>query len=177
MVPAVAQSVKEKRREQRVAFKRTHRIVLSRLKPDTTVMVLYPRRNSKSEPVYVGPYTVIEALDSGGYRLRSGVGDEIIRALPHIKVFRPNSEHSDNTAPSIVERIIRHRGSGPGTAYLTKFAGEPHSQNEWLRADRFDDTSVIDAYWRERARRQAPAQPERRSTRRRKPKKHVSVSA
>ena len=113
------------------------------------------RTRGKHDQKYVGPYKIQSISEHGTYTLIDNEGQVLRRARAHLRAT------PDPTSDSYsVERILKHRGKGNSLQYLVKWENFPHSENEWLYPEDFDDTKIITLYWQKIAQRKRKREPD-----------------
>jgi len=111
------------------------------------VNILDPVRLSKSEAVYIGPYTIVSKR-GGAYRVKDSMGVELSRGVPpdQIKLIsKPKRGEVDQVYE--VERIIGHKGKFPNIKYLVKWLNYPDDEATYEPIENFEDTKCIQEYW------------------------------
>ena len=116
----------------------------------SSVMILDPERSSKSEPKYIGPYTVASKEKGGVFRLLDSSQALLKRKVP-ISQMKLISAKDEKAETFIVERILKHRGPEGARQYLVKWLGYPAAQNTWEPASNFEDLAMITKYWNSKA--------------------------
>jgi transposase InsO family protein len=111
-----------------------------------TVMAKDERRSSKSDPFYVGPFTVVSrSIKNGTYRLTDAEGELVRTVFPAHKLTLVQAP-TDDDVHYVVEKILDHRGSTGAREYLVKWKGYSSEHNSWEPHDSFDSGVMIDAY-------------------------------
>lgn len=134
-------------------------IVKKQLPRGTLVMILdpqyieQPQLRPATEPLYIGPYSVVQRTLHGPYQLRDTDGSVYPRRVPldQMKVlFKPDSTgKSKQKDPSyIIEKILDARFSNGKHFYKVKWEGYPLSKCTWEAEDFFDDFKTIEDYWK-----------------------------
>jgi hypothetical protein len=148
--PAIKESIQSTRDKQYKKFDRSHRII-PELAVGTTVLTKDHRKNLKTDPTYVGPYTIKEVSATGTYVLSDDHdGSTIRRAISDLKpIPTPTLENQTYHA---VDSIITHKGSQTrGFVYLVKWKNYDDSANSWVPAHDFQDIKIVAVDWAEKA--------------------------
>jgi hypothetical protein len=125
--------------------------------PDgTRVMILDPRRVSKKEPRWVGPYTGMERTKGGPYTLMDSTQVLLSRKVPRdqIKVIDPSAFPPEGDAYYEVECVLDHKGKTGEYEYLVKWKSYDDDHNSWVAWKDFEDTQMISKYWNLRGKKQ-----------------------
>lgn len=112
------------------------------------VMVRDVRRSRKTEPPYLGPFTVVRVSRGGAYTLKRPDGSLYERdvAPNHLKLIESSYVDEDGGEHYEVEAIVDHRGEGSSREYLVKWRGYDSSENTWEPPENFDDEISIRKY-------------------------------
>ena len=130
-----------------------HRRVLTESIPTgAVVMVRDPRKTSKLEPAYIGPYTIVRRTQNGTYvaLLKDQLNDLLDRHVPadQLKLIsktpRRVDQQEDNDVYSSA-RVSDHRGSPGNYEFLTYWKG--YEEPTWVREEKFIDHACIKKYW------------------------------
>ena len=100
----------------------------------TQVMAVDSTKESKWDPVYEGPFTVVQQHAGGSYSLQDATGE----VLPSDN----NSEHFT------VKKITNHRLKHGKYEYLVRWKGWKPEDDFWVKEKDFDDTAIIKKYWK-----------------------------
>ncbi|MGH2611975.1 MAG: RNase H-like domain-containing protein [Rhabdochlamydiaceae bacterium] len=135
--------------------------IMQNLKPGTVVMALDTTRESKWDPVYEGPFTVVRQTNGGSYILKDATGDELSRryAISMLKVVDVpsggESEHviEDDKQSFEVKEVLKHRQdkSGKSYEYLVRWKGYGSEDDSWIHESNFDDMAIIKKYWKKQS--------------------------
>ena len=93
ILPGVRDRLKEYRHQQKIQFERRNKIV-DPFKIGDRVWSIDPTRESKWDPVYEGPYTIVKIHEDGSYTLRDATGDELDRKVATHMLKRQKSVDS-----------------------------------------------------------------------------------
>ena len=163
--PAIAQRAAKAQEKYRQRVDGAHKIlVVSLLKPETVVMLkdpkylLNPGMRPSSEPMYIGPYTVVRPTTHGAYILRDELGVNLARPVPldHMKILYTPDRVPEQAAQVdnyndvyVMEDIISHRENKGMLEYLVKWKGyKKPTDNTWVRSDDINDVNAINVYFR-----------------------------
>jgi hypothetical protein len=131
--------------------------------PGTQVMVVNHLRGSKWEPVYEGPYEVIQQHKGGAYSLRDSLGETMerrftiemlkivqsINDLASLELSQLQEKKANDEESFEIQTIKNHRLRGSnGYEYLVKWKGFPDEDNSWVKAADFDSLKSITKYWK-----------------------------
>ena len=168
-------SVNERAGKQQLAYRTRldnmrRKLIKEGLVPGTKVCVKDPKYllapRPGQEPPYIGVYTVVRQNKYGAYILRDEHGKIENRSVPidQIKVGASPDivpVNSDDLAAVTydVEKILSHREEKGEIMYHVKWKDYPLSQATWENEHQFNDTAIIDRYWRTRAADNIAAQP------------------
>ena len=140
-------------------------------------MVLDATRQSKWDPVYEGPYTVVSQHEGGAYFLKDITGKidsrrftiDLLKSIPAIAADGTPSGGGSKTrelateeAPNDhyeVERIVDHaeKEDHQGYQYLVKWKGWGTEDNTWEPEESFDGEAAIKRYWASKGQKNAPS--------------------
>jgi hypothetical protein len=124
------------------------------LQPGTKVMALDQTRGSKWDPVYEGPYEVIQQHTGGAYSLKDSLGRTMERrqTVDMLKVItEPNSAEirpKKSGKHYSVETIKGHRQTSNGFEFLVKWKNYSDKDNSWVKAEDFNGQKMIKKYWK-----------------------------
>ena len=116
-------------------------------------MAVDPTRASKWDPVYQGPYKVVDKNKGGAYTLENELGEEIAprRTIEMLKPIQQNSKsldkHMDTKTNYEVEKIVDHEKTKDGFIYLVKWKGYSVKDNSWVDDKDFNNEGPIKKYW------------------------------
>ena len=107
------------------------------LQPGTRVMSVDSTHASKWNPVYEGPYTVLQQPHDGSYSLQDDLGQELSRhrTIEMLKVVNKdklNSKPTNQSQSFAVEKILDHQTDG---AHISKWKGILTEElvDKWLK--------------------------------------------
>ena len=154
--PEVALTVARRRELQNEQLNKKRRSKVNPLPVGTRVMLQDPARTAKTDPPWVGPYTVVQRTKANTYSLLDTKNELLQRRPPQhqLKVISlpPDKHHQVKRVQQeqtyIVEKIIGHRGLRGQREYLVKWEGYDDSANTWEPEENFEDISVIQEYSR-----------------------------
>jgi hypothetical protein len=113
------------------------------------VMLRDPLRQSKFEPKYVGPYSIVRRTRNGNYQLRDETGVDLERHIPpdQLKLVSKKPREQDvQSSVYEVEKLLGHRGEPGKYEYHVKWKG--YRAITWEPAESFRDTALITDYWK-----------------------------
>ena len=130
---------------------------MEELEPGSLVMAVDQNRTSKWEPVYQGPYTVVERTKGGAYQLKNEL-DQLMEPKRTIDMLKPVGAKASLELGSklgkgdnfVVETIIAHKKTERGYNYLVKWKGYSNKDNSWVHARDFNSEVLIRDYWRKK---------------------------
>ena len=146
-----------------------HTKIIPPLNPGTQVMIKDVTRESKWDPIYEGPYTVIKQVRGGSYLLQDQTGTQLNRTIPidHIKIIddkssrgrkdshkspiNPSTNSNDHNSHYEVLGIVKHRvnKNNKGHDYLVRWKGYTEADDSWVSEEDFDDIAIIKRYWKQ----------------------------
>ena len=146
VMPVINEQTKEYNEKMVRAWNKTHKT--ARFAVGTYVMVKDMRRTKKTDPIYKGPYRIVEASSKGTYRLLDATGDLVPRAVPPSQlrvIAEPEAQSYE------VEAILNHQGEGDQLRYKVRWKGFDESHDTWEPPSVFNATDCIAEYWRAKA--------------------------
>jgi hypothetical protein len=114
-------------------------------------MLIDPLRANKFEPKYIGPYTVVRRAHNGAYVLKDMTGDVLDRHVPadQLKLISKQRRRRDENEPMWeVKEILNHRGTPGAYEYYVDWKDYGEEARSWEPQSGFQDTKVIQEYWR-----------------------------
>ena len=164
--PSVSDRVSVHRKKAIADFKESKRILSHPYPLGSLVMVYNSDRHSKTDPLYIGPCTVIHVNRNQSYSLRSNA-NHVYHKVPisHLKLLSrvpisnpriPNSFSQSSAASYAVRSILSHNQVGDSIDYLVQWVDRT-LPSSWVSAQDFDDPKLISRYWK--SLKQSPPQP------------------
>ena len=155
--PSVINQVNETRKKAIEHFKNGKRVHKYPYPLGSIVMIYNSDRKSKTDPLYLGPGTVVHVNRNSSYSVRLNPND-VLHKIPisHLKLIsrvpienpRLPSSFSQADSPSVaVKAILSHNFVGDSMDYLVQWKDSsiPFS---WVHAKDFDDPKLVTAYWK-----------------------------
>ena len=146
--PMVVERTKLLKDKQERSFDGKHLVAKNPPPTGTLVMLLDSHRANKSEPPYVGPYTIVRRTHAGLYTLRDDAGGIYPSDVPldHLKILTGATTHLVNQdATFYVDRIVAHKKIDGSMHYLVQWVGE--DEPSWEPQSNIDDTTLIRNYF------------------------------
>jgi len=150
VLPSLNKKVSEMKNKQEKRLNSQRQI--KSLQPGTIVMTVDQTRGSKWDPVYEGPYEIVQQHNGGAYSLKDSLGRIMERRQtidmmkivsgPNKIINKKNSEHYS------VEQIKQHRRTPNGFEFLVKWKGYSDKDNSWVKAEDFNGQQMIKKYWK-----------------------------
>jgi transposase InsO family protein len=165
--PAIHQRIKGKQEEMRKKLdKMRKKVIADELVPGTVVMIkdpqylLHPSVRPSTQPMWIGPYTIVRRTLYGPYILRTDTGELYPRQvnIDQMKiVFSPQhlqtdtekekeEEGADNTYE--VDYIIKHKEDDGVMKYFIKWKGWDVEDSTWETEEAFNDPQPVERYWK-----------------------------
>jgi transposase InsO family protein len=117
-----------------------------------SVMKHDPVRTSKSQPYWVGPYTIMEVTAAKTLRLRDAVNKMVKNPVSPLHVQKISAAAFDaDEDVQVVEKILDDRIVNNVKQYLVKWKYMSAASNTWEPASNFDDLQCISVYNRNKA--------------------------
>jgi hypothetical protein len=149
--PAISDKVRSGKDKLIKSLNQHRRLLLPSSFPvGSTVMITDVTRQTKFEPKYVGPYSIVRRSRGGAYVLKDSTGDLLDRKIPadQMKLISKSQRKLDIEKPAYeVERIISHRGSPANYEYFVHWLNYPEEDRSWVPASDFLDDKIIRDYW------------------------------
>jgi hypothetical protein len=148
--PAISERVRLGKHAMIKLLNQHRRVLLTDAFPNgAVVMLIDPRRTSKFEAKYIGPYTVVRRTRSGNYSLRDATGELLDRHTPpdQLKLVSRKArpvDLQDNVYE--IQSIDKHRGIAGAYEYYVKWKG--YATRTWEPAASFLDDKLIKDYWK-----------------------------
>ena len=150
VLPAIREKIKTSQAASRDKFNQTHRI-LSDIPTGSQVTLKNVNRVAKSDPLYVGNYTVKRKTQGGSYVLVDATGALLPRDVPpsQIKVISQevSLSNTDQSESYDVEAVLHHKGSPGNYLYKVRWKGYGEEDDTWEPASHFHDYRPIQKYW------------------------------
>ena len=146
--PVVRERAAQVKSKQDELFDLRHLLVKKTLPTGAIVMLFDHTRSNKSDPVYLGPYTIARITHSGLYTLRDEAGGIYPSDVPrdHLKPLDGASVHLlDDSSTFYVDRIIGHRTKHGSTEYLVLWVG--YDEPTWEPQANINDQTLIRSYF------------------------------
>lgn len=109
-------------------------------------------RQSKWDPIYEGPFTVVRTNRSGSYVLRDRIGETLKRTVTddQLKLTGRKGDDPAITTDSLrVKDIMDDRSEKGKVKYLVQWA-EKSVEPSWEPVSNFDDITIIKNYWKKK---------------------------
>jgi hypothetical protein len=147
--PELNEAVSEKVKKRNAEKNNKYRAVVESVKPGTKVYILDPKREKKTEPLWLGPYVVIRRIGhekGGSYRLKDAAGEELDRPVPRdqLKIV-PDEVYDDEGCNYEVDQIVNHREINGKMEYLIKWTG--YDEETWEPEENVHDEDTKKRYW------------------------------
>lgn len=147
--PAILEKAKDSSGRIKEAVDRRRKLV--EYHPGDLVMIRKLDRRKGSDPLFMGPYTVLRRNKGGSYLLQDATGALYDHNIPssHLKLISRATAVTEAEELSFeVDRIENHRGTANAREYLVRWKGD--TERTWEPAANFDDPQPIEEYWRNR---------------------------
>lgn len=182
--PAVEEAARKRQEAKNERLNESRKIIDVDYPPGSLVMAKVPDRDSKLEPLWVGPFMVVrKSKRSATYVLR----DLDNKVLPRSFAVSQLKFIADTRVPlttadgsvvaqgerAVIQEIIDHRNTGPQTEYLVRWKGFGEEDDEWLTASMFDDPAFLTEYSRGLKKRARPAEKEKKEKQETRSKKRA----
>lgn len=154
LIPAIKEQIERTQKADNAYFMKRHKILQKPFPTGSAVMIKNVEgKNSKTDPLYEGPYTICGTTKNGSYILKDRTDTLLARDVPtsHIKLIHDDSVNPEDSSETYeVQAIIDHRGKGPKIEYLTRWKHFKEDDDTWQAPETFDGTDMIKAYWARR---------------------------
>lgn len=150
VIPAIRERIQHTQQAEQGKFGQSHNII-KEIPVGAEVMILNVNRTSKTEPRYIGYFTVKRKNKGGSYILEDKTGALYPRNVPpnQIKVISQEVViPAENTYE--VQAIIDHKGSPGKYLYRVRWKGYTEDDDTWEPAENFDNQAFINKYWKRR---------------------------
>jgi hypothetical protein len=159
ILPAVHDRVMSKQNAMRVKLDKLRKnVIRGELLPGTLVLakdpqwLLNPSVRPATQPLYVGPYTIVKRTLHGPYLLRDDTGAMCARQIPidQLKVIHtPQADDSaDQSDGYEVDYIIEHEETDDGMQYHIKWKGYDVKEATWEPESSINDIAIVERYFR-----------------------------
>jgi len=161
--PSISERISEKQAGMRKKLDELRKnIIKNDLLPGTIVMIkdptylLKPSVRPSSQPMWIGPYTVVRRTLYGPYILRDDTGDIYPRQVTadQMKVVYSahevpkRSEEAENDIYE-VDYVIKHREAHDGSMqYLIKWKGFDKAEATWEPEENINDPQPVERYFK-----------------------------
>lgn len=150
--PALHKKLESKLQRQAEKINEKRQTVEETLKEGTPVMIMDTQR-SKSEPRYVGPYTVVERKGNS-YSLLDTTNTVLPRIVPIEQLKLIKTKRSDTAKGKDeeiqnyeVSQIVDHKVVNGADTYRVRWKHYDESDDTWQSEADFDDIDPITRYW------------------------------
>jgi len=137
----IAENQEVQKRAQNQALNLSDKVI----EPGTLVNIRNDGINSKLDPIFKGPYTVVEMDNKQNYTLKHATGEVLKETIPRQKIKIINKKVDNNTYE--VEKILDHKIENNITYYHVKWRG--YDETTWEPEVNFNTMGVINKYKRD----------------------------
>jgi hypothetical protein len=137
----IAENQEVQKRAQNQALNVSDKVI----EPGTLVNIRNDGINSKLDPIFKGPYTVVEMDNKQNYTLKHATGEVLKETIPRQKIKIINKKVDNNTYE--VEKILDHKIENNITYYHVKWRG--YDETTWEPEVNFNTMGVINKYKRD----------------------------
>lgn len=155
--PEVNKRIAKKKAQSIQAFTKNHLIIKNPYPLGALVMLFNHTRSSKLEPIYEGPYTIIQTDRNFTYTVRDNAHNVKTKVpISHMKLISkipidlsalPDSFLPPPGDSADIKAILAHSPFENTFDYLVQWKDSLLS-NTWIPADSFDDIQIIRDYWK-----------------------------
>jgi hypothetical protein len=150
ILPAVVEKSKQHKDKNREDLDNKHKII-KELKPGTRVYALDKTRESKWQPKYEGPFTIVKRNQGGAYELKDSTDKILKRKFPidQLKIIPDDAVLEENEDLHYeVEEILDYRRVDNTDEYLIKW--KHYDDPDWIKFSDLDDVDIVNKFWKER---------------------------
>jgi hypothetical protein len=150
ILPSVVEKSKQQKDKERISLDKKHKII-EELKPGTRVYAIDKTRESKWQPKYEGPFTIVKRNQGGAYELKDATDKLLKRKFPmeQLKVIPDNVLLEENEDLHYeVEEILDYRRENNNDEYLIKW--KYYEDPDWIKFSDLDDIDMVNKFWKER---------------------------
>ena len=161
--PSISDRIKDRQAGMRKRLDALRKsIIQNDLLPGTIVMIkdptylLKPSVRPSSQPMWIGPYTIVRRTLYGPYIIRDDTGDTYPRQVTadQMKVVYsahevPKRNEAEGDPSYEVDYIIKHRETGEGTMeYYIKWKGYDLAESTWEPEENINDPQPVERYFK-----------------------------
>jgi RNase H-like domain found in reverse transcriptase/Integrase core domain/Integrase zinc binding domain len=150
ILPAIVEKSKQQKDKDRDNLDNKHNII-NELKPGTRVYTLDKTRESKWNPKYEGPFTVVKRNQGGAYELKDATDKILKRKFPvdQLKIIPDDAVLEENEDLHYdIEKILDYRRVDNTDEYLIKW--KHYEDPDWIKFSALDDVDIVNKFWKER---------------------------
>lgn len=152
--PAVSEVILSKKERMIRSAKKKRRELKEAFALKSKVMLIDAFRTTKSQPRYLGPYTIVgHDVNNGGYRLLGLDNVLVPRTVPAnqlkpIKAGIATVDADKEISAHEVEQVVAHKKGHKGEMeYLVKWVDSGEEENSWVPFSNFIDVECVRRYW------------------------------
>jgi transposase InsO family protein len=160
--PSINERIQGKQEAMREQLDRIRKnVIADELIPGTVVMIkdpqylLQPSVRPTTQPMWIGPYTIVRRTLYGPYIIRDDTGDIYPRQvnIDQMKVVYspqhlPDDEQEADDSNYEVDYIVKHSEEHGAMKYLVKWKGYDMKDSTWETEEAFNDPQPVERYWR-----------------------------
>jgi hypothetical protein len=156
--PSVRERVEKAKEKMVERLNKSNPIIPSnKFKVGATVFLLDPRyiKNPQTrprfEPMWIGPYVIVERKQSGTYVVKDGTGVLVDRNIPadQMKLASIKKRGIDQEKEEfVVKSIIGHKPGVGGDRWQYHVQWKGYAEPTWVAARDFVDDAIIRNYWK-----------------------------